>query len=141
MSVNSLNSVFMLLGPLLTQSPLWIVWIIGIIIAIRRWHQCPRASVLTLISIAMLFFISVVTTVVYRLIPRFMDPGEIGVAFMIVGVVAAFVHAIAWACLLVAVFTGRGERGADSVAFETRGHGQNPLPDEEAGNPFQSRTG
>jgi len=136
--INSFNDLLTFLGPLLTRSPVWIVWLIGVIIAIRHWHRCPRSSALTLISITMLFFMSLVTTVVYRLLPRFVDPAQFGVAYMVVGLVASFVHAIAWACLLVAIFSGRGQRASNATAFDTRGHAQKPMPYEENGNPFQS---
>ena len=99
--------VFSLLMSLGRMLPMFIVWFIGLVIALVRWPRCPAVSLLVVAAIVLAGTTSVVTQVVYMVLPRYWDAANFSRIAGIIGVASTFVHACAWTCMLAAVFLGR----------------------------------
>jgi hypothetical protein len=110
-----------IMGWILTSSPSLFVYLLGILIAVKRYRLHPTVSTLTLFSLVGLLFLSMLMPFVYRFIPRYLADLQTAVgienAFRIVGFVSSLLHAGLFFLLLLAVFSGRkqqlGIRGAD----------------------------
>ena len=108
--MNSSEWLFSLLMSVGRMLPMFIVWFIGLVIAVVRWPRCPAVSLLVFVAILVAGFASIATQVFYTLLPRFgdsMNSARIASIAGIVGVASTFVHACAWACMLAAAFMGR----------------------------------
>lgn len=96
----------------LAQSPIFLVWIVGIVLASVRWSQHPRISLLTIIALAIMLVTSLVSTYLNVQLPVLMtewgwDYPQIGLFFTIKGFVQAVIDTIAFVLLLLAIFSGR----------------------------------
>jgi hypothetical protein len=103
------------LSALATYTPVIIVWVIGIALALSRWRRHPRVSQLALIAIA----ISIVNLVVNRFLVSWLpmamrDSGwtttQIGSIFAAIGIITSLIGAVAWALVLCAIFGWRNGR-------------------------------
>ena len=107
--MNSSNEwLFSLLMSVGRMLPMFIVWFIGLVIALVRWPRCPAVSLLVFVAILVAGFASIATQVFYTLFPRIGDTMNFARIAGIVGFASTFVHACAWACMLGAAFMGRG---------------------------------
>ena len=115
------DPILEIMGWILTGSPLLLVYLLGILIAVKRYRRHPTVSTLTLFSLVGLVFLSVLTPFVYRFVPGYLADLQTAVgienAFRIVGFISSLLHAGLFFLLLLAVFSGRkqqlGIRGAD----------------------------
>jgi hypothetical protein len=89
------------------QLPLFLVWLIGLIVAIVRWGRHPRVSGLILVGVFAAAGATFGAQIVFRLIPVLFKDGDFGRIFPLVSGFASLVHALAWTCLLLAAFSGR----------------------------------
>ena len=103
------------LSALATSTPVIIVWVIGIALALSRWRRHPRVSQFALIAIT----ISIVNLVVTRFLgiwaPLAMrDSGwtatQMGTIFSAIWIISALIGAVAWALVLCAIFGWRDGR-------------------------------
>jgi len=93
---------------ILRTLPMFIVWFIGLVIALVRWPRCPGVSALVLAAIAVSGVTSIATQVFYTMLPRFGESLHSAAAVaQIVSIASSLVHAGAWGCLLTAAFMGR----------------------------------
>jgi hypothetical protein len=99
--------VFSLLMSLGRMLPMFIVWFIGLVIALVRWPRCPAVSMLVIAAIAVAGMTSIATQAFYIALPRYWDTASFARIAGIIGVASAVVHACAWACMLAAAFMGR----------------------------------
>jgi hypothetical protein len=97
-------SLLMSLGHML---PMFIVWFIGVVIALVRWPRCPAVSLLVVAAIVVAGLTSIATQVFYIVLPRYWDTADFARIAGVIGLVSAFIHACAWACMLAAAFLGR----------------------------------
>jgi hypothetical protein len=100
------------LTSLATSIPLFIVWLIGIAVALSRWRRHPRVSLFAVIAFAVMIGSMVVFRVIYILAPLMMrergwSPSEVGTIFGAIGIVSALINAAAWALILSAIFGWR----------------------------------
>src|SRR5690348_7299515 len=56
----------------LATSPLLLVYVLGIIVAVKRYRQNPRVSTLTLFALVGLLLLSVIMPFVYRFVPDYL---------------------------------------------------------------------
>ena len=93
------------------HSPLYLVWLAGIVFAISRWRRHPTVSLLTLVALAVLLLSSVLGVFVFTWLPQFLsDHGwadAIEAIYSLVAIVLNGVQAIAWGMLLLALFGWR----------------------------------
>jgi hypothetical protein len=88
--------------------PMFIVWFIGLVIALVRWPRCPGVSALVVAAIGLAGVTSIATHTFYMWLPRSGQSLQSNAAVVaIVGIVSASVHAGAWGCMLAAAFMGR----------------------------------
>lgn len=100
------------LSGLLTQLPLYIVWIVGIVIALVRWSRHPKVSLLLLIGLLVLLVQSLASGLLLpwlqiAMMDRGMGGSRIGMLIGVISVVTALIRTAAWGLILVAVFSGR----------------------------------
>ena len=106
------GSIITTLATYLAQSPIFLVWIAGIVLASVRWSQHPRVSLLTVIALAIMLVTSLVSIYLNVQLPLLMaDWGwgysQIGLFFTIKGFIQAIIDTIAFVLLLMAIFGGR----------------------------------
>ena len=99
--------VFALLMSFGRMLPMFIVWLVALVIALVRWPRCPAVSLLVVAAIVMAGFASIGSQAFYMVLPRYWHGSDFARVASIVGFASAFVHACAWACMLAAAFLGR----------------------------------
>jgi hypothetical protein len=104
---------------LIIQSPLFLVWLVGAVVALVRLPKHAAVSVLLLIGFALMFLGSIGSAVAYAWLPRLMAARHGGVehAQLIYGAVGfanCLLHAVGWVLVLVAVFGWRPRPGRQS---------------------------
>ena len=103
------------LGGYLVQSPLVLVWLVGLGLAITSWRLHPPVSLLATSAFIVAFVTLLLGTALNRWLPLMVQAGgwsvsQLSVAFLVSGVVQSLANAIAWGLMLAAVFARRGER-------------------------------
>ena len=102
---------------ILATSPLLLVYVLGIIVAVKRYRLHPRVSTLTLFALVGLLLLSVIMPFVYRFVPGYLISLQIAGDLDILSFLHSLAHAVLFVLLLFAVFSGRsqrlGIRGAD----------------------------
>jgi len=105
--------------------PMFLVWLVGLVIALVRWRRHPGVSALVVAAVAVAGMTSIATQVLYTVLPRYWDAAQFAKVAGIVGLGSTLVHACAWGCMLTAVFIGRSS-APDQAAFggvtKTSGH-------------------
>jgi hypothetical protein len=97
---------------ILTQLPVFLVWIVGIIFAIAYWKRAPRPATYTLIAIA-IFIISAILAIMVNsnlllgLHARGMPIGQVSFIIGGLNIFISLVRALGWGFILAAVFTAR----------------------------------
>ncbi len=97
---------------LLVQSPLYLVWLAGIIIAILNLRNYPKISIFTIIALGIFICKRAVLSVLYWYIPLMCQNygwtnRNISVFYQISGVLDSFISAFCWGLIIAAVFSNR----------------------------------
>ncbi len=87
------------------QSPLLLVYFVGLILAVIFWQRCPGPCALTLAGTGLLLLVAVVHTVLIQILLHMRAEHWI---FTGVGLVSSLLSAVGMALCLAAVFVGRG---------------------------------
>ncbi len=98
-----LSTVLSLAG----QLPLFLVWLVGMIMAIVRWGRHPRVSGFVLIAVFAAAGTSFVGQIVFRMLPHFNGGINLARLFPLVSGCMSILHAVSWACMLFAAFGDR----------------------------------
>jgi hypothetical protein len=98
----------------LTQLPVYLVWVIGIGLAIVSWRRHPGAAQLTLAALFIFFMTSIGGTAISSWLPltlhaRGMAAQQMGIVSAIISVIRAIFNAFAFGILFAAIFGWRGE--------------------------------
>ena len=96
------------------QLPMVLVWLVGLIMAIVRWGRHPRVSSFVLIAVFISAGTSFGSQIVYRLLPGLVETGDISRLFPLVSVCSSILYAVAWGCMLLAVFSDRSSASSGS---------------------------
>ena len=84
----------------LTQTPVYLVWLVGVILAIVNWKKHPSVSLVALIAFVLLFVLALVSLLsAVRTGVNGMRPG--------LALLEALIRAGAWGLVLAAVFGWR----------------------------------
>jgi len=99
---------------LLGQSPVYLVWIVGMGLCGLFWQKQPRVALLALIALIGFFISSVVGSLISMWLPiRLQEQGmafsQISMILTGVGIIRALISAVLWALILAAIFGWRGE--------------------------------
>ena len=100
------------LGAIAVSTPIIIVWVIAIVLALLRWQRHPRVSQFVIIACAVMIVNLVVSRFITIWLPITMrDRGwtmsQIGLIFSAIGIVSALIAAAAWVMILCAIFGWR----------------------------------
>lgn len=99
----------------LVQLPLYAVWLVGIILCMKRWERHPGVSLVAMIAFSLLFFESLVGTLVSYSLPSIlaeregMNSADIGPILHLVWFGLTLVHAGLWGVVIAAIFGWRNE--------------------------------
>jgi len=110
--MNDFGPIFMrtFLPNLALQLPVLLVLGVGIVMAIVRWKKAPRASLLTLIGMVIISFVTVLSVVVNSFLYYFLnnqfDMGyrTIDTIFKVLGGIFNLLTAGGWVLVLIAIF-------------------------------------
>ncbi|WP_407572518.1 hypothetical protein [Deinococcus altitudinis] len=100
-----------LIAPVFLQlaitSPLLLLWLVGIVLAVLRFRE-PRFR-LVLIALLLFLVLNVAGTIINLVLPinlqrRFMSAVEIGGVLSAVGIVRVLLEGVGWVLLLLALF-------------------------------------
>jgi hypothetical protein len=96
-------------GMLFTQIPYYLVWLIGLILAIVNWSRYPRPALLTTLALGMMFLTSVVYSYLWSIeIRRQWADGVPDRTWIdVMGWTRTIVLALCHGLLLWAIFSGR----------------------------------
>jgi hypothetical protein len=108
--------VFSLLPQYLAQVPVYLVWLVGIVLAIVHWRRYPQPSLLTLIALVILFLRGLISTFLNTWLPLALHSQGWSVqgtsTFLLAHhIVSTLVAAVAYGLLLAAVFGWRRVSG------------------------------
>ncbi len=117
---------------LVTRLPVYLVYVLGIVLALVRWRRHPRISGLTCLSLAMLTLLDMGNIALLFLLPRYMQrhrmSGEaLTQSLYWVGMAHATLFAVIFILILWAIFGQRPAR-----AFIDPGAEQYPLVETSA---------
>jgi hypothetical protein len=105
---------------LATAAPLFIVWAIGIVLALSRWRRHPRVSQFAIIAFAVMIVATVITRIIYILLPVMMRnaywaASEFGTIYTAIGIVSTLVETVASGLLLWAIFGWREQSKKENL--------------------------
>lgn len=100
------------LTSLARQIPIFLVYLIGIILALVWIRKHTKASIFLIIAIVILFFNSVTMTGIYMWLPNYLrdlgiSPADYDLYYLVIGIVSNLIEAVAFILILLAVFSGR----------------------------------
>ncbi|PWH17486.1 MAG: hypothetical protein DDG60_01870 [Anaerolineae bacterium] len=100
------------LGSLLTQAPVLLTWIIGIVLAIIFWRKHPAVSGLTLLAISGFLILDIVNAYLNIRLPSLLleqgvSPSNSMPIFIFRGVISSIINAVLWILLLFSIFGWR----------------------------------
>jgi hypothetical protein len=107
--------------------PVYLIWLVGGIVALVRWHRHPRVSLIMLIATALFIAGMLLNAVASWWVVKQINAGGWGItefrfALLAVSGVHSLLNAAAYTLLLIAVFGWRGGRRADAEAEEDFPH-------------------
>jgi hypothetical protein len=95
------------------QVPVFLVWLVGLVLALVRWKRHPKVSLLTCIAFVMFFAEIPFFFYLYFYIDWMMLVPSTSLEFVstVINIIESLISATAWGLLLVAVFGWRSEQG------------------------------
>ncbi len=96
------------------QLPIFLLWVIGIILSLTRYRKHPRVSLLTTAALSILLISNLARTALQVWLPATLPFVQVSSAFIILGITSSILSTIAWAMLLVALFGKREQESIDS---------------------------
>ena len=113
------------LRQLLQQSPVLLVYLIGIVMAIVFWRRSPSASILVILGAGLLLLSSVTLPFVFQYIlysqrDHVSTSEGLSTVFVVLGLISGFVHAVGLGFFIAAAFAGRGRRVGGELGLEKR---------------------
>jgi hypothetical protein len=117
-------------GSLLTQSPVLLVYAVGIVVSIVQWGRHPVVSMVTLAAMLILLASTVIFSAIYVMLPFYfnkqnMRAVEMGALYQSVNIVRSLIYAAGLGTWLASVFMGRG---ASESGFGTAFPVKSPPP-------------
>ena len=105
---------------LLIQTPVFLVWGVGLVVAFLRWQRHPRVSLLLVIAIIGLGLDAIIGTTLTTWLPMaYMQSGwdieQLGWVLGSFGILRTLLGAVFWGLILVAVFSARQGASPASV--------------------------
>jgi hypothetical protein len=103
------------LGQYLIRIPVFLVWVVGIVLAVITWSKHAKVSLLTIIAIVTFGVLGLISNTLSVWLPLRMHdygwtPSRIGMILTVVGVVQSLVSAVLWGLLIAAIFGWRSAK-------------------------------
>ena len=100
------------LGNQAVRAPLYLVWLVAIILAILRWSRHPRVSLATVLGVVALWGVSLCVSFLdlwlpYSLRAKGMSMVQVSRVYAAIAIVNSILQAGCWAVLLFAIFGWR----------------------------------
>jgi hypothetical protein len=101
----------------LTWLPLYLLWLLGIILALVRWQRHPTVSILAGLAFVVLIVNGMASTTTIAWLPGYLQTGQnysaeqVAHVLTVVRVFFNLISTLAWALILVAIFAERNRRG------------------------------
>jgi hypothetical protein len=97
---------------LASSAPVYIVWLIGIVLALMRWRKHPQVSLMIVLALGMMLVTSIIFQYLYIWLPRRLLDGDLSSmsitrVYTVLGVIHSSVSAVGFGLLLVALFRWR----------------------------------
>ncbi len=97
---------------LLVSSPVYIVWIVGIVIAAARWTRHPRVSLLAICGLVVLLIQDSLWTLINPWLQMTVLRGgirmtQLSLVLGVIGFVGSLIRALGWGLVLGALFSTR----------------------------------
>jgi hypothetical protein len=97
---------------LVVMSPLFVVDLVGVILALVWWRRHPRVSLLTLLAIGLLASAAVGGSFLFAWLPYHLEQrgwsfGQTSALYPVMALIRSALGAVAYALLLSAIFAGR----------------------------------
>lgn len=112
-----------IVAQLALRSPLFVVWLVGIVLALVWWKRHPRVSAFVVASMLILaaqsFFGAWLTFLPVTLTRAGRTHVEVGAIMTAYGIANTAVSAVGWALLLPAIFGWRRDAGVASASCST----------------------
>jgi hypothetical protein len=107
------------LGSLIARLPLFIVWIVAVVLAVSRWEKHRTVSILVLIAVVVELVLAVVGTAASVMLPRWMmerglEHIRVASAMSLVGAGQSAISAVCWGLVIAAAFMKRPAAHASS---------------------------
>ena len=92
--------------------PRWLIWGVGLAMAIRRLSAHRKAATLAAVAFAGLILVSLITSIAQMAVMYAMSSNQMGVTsvgsvFMAIQIVRLVIDTVCWILILMAIFTGR----------------------------------
>ncbi len=115
--MNSSPALPLILSGLLSQLPILVVTLLGLIVSVARWREAPAASRWTLAALLLSLLVCVGVPVAQGLMMEFIRGSgvpavRVGLYYSGLGIFWATLRAASIGLLLVAVYAGRGVAAA-----------------------------
>jgi hypothetical protein len=101
-------------GSLLAQMPVYLVLLVGIVLAATTWRKHPRVSMLALVGIGLIFLTALVSTFLGSSFPLYLHTRGLparfmGIVLLVVNLALSLLRAFGWVLVLWALFGWRRE--------------------------------
>ena len=93
--------------------PLFLVWIVGIVYAVKNWGKHPKISKLTSIALILFLLMTTLQNTMLPLLIRFLSSSQLGPVFLGIRIVSILLSTVLWIFVLVAIFSERGNPAGD----------------------------
>jgi hypothetical protein len=97
---------------LLPMSPIYGMYIVGLILALKYWRKHPKVSMLTSVAIGLMLIISVLHYAAIFWLPVYLEGLGYKYILKAIGKTTSLLNAFAFAILLFAIFVGRLDVGS-----------------------------
>lgn len=101
--------------------PLWLVYLAGIVLSLYHWRRNPKASALTLAAF-IIFGLNALTGILFNFWiyfkARSLETGGIARAVAVGSIISSLLGTLAFALLLVAIFSQRSPRITDAETLK-----------------------
>jgi hypothetical protein len=109
--MNSTASFTLLLSSAVTQLPILVVAVVGIVFSLMKRRQAPQAALWAILgfglTLALCIFVPTVQTIIQLWVMEGDSPAQRASVFAGLGILWSLLRAISYLLLLVAVFVGR----------------------------------
>src|SRR5262249_12834720 len=124
------------LESLVSMSPVLVVDLVGVILALVRWRRHPRVSLLTLLAIGLFVSVGVGGSFVFAWLPDHLKQRgwtfeEIIVLYPVMNLIGSALGAVAYGLLLGAIFAGRSSKNRFQKPSTGAGDPASPIPMEQ----------